>query len=347
MFDPDFCWTQWLQNRYFKILKFLIRSSNLITILTLGFFGLSACDLLEIEEAGYLVPPTADQDHLLPSQIIEVAGHKRTLHLRTFGDPNNPPVFVLHGGPGGDFRLLLPLQELADEYFIIMWDSRGAGLSERVTKEELSLDSLDDELDQLIALFSPRHKARLIGHSFGANVMVRYTAKHPEKVAQLILIEAGKLDQALSPASNGGAVSFSDGQDFFWQNEILTSTDHAAADYKAIDLLPKSARNWTCDRSVVSNYPFWRFGAYHYFVLMDHMNRLPDDYNWAEGIENFTGPMNILAGTCGALGAEFQHKTNIITLKRATLHPIQDAGHLSLFTEHANKTVSTLLELLE
>jgi pimeloyl-ACP methyl ester carboxylesterase len=62
-----------------------------------------------------------------------------------------------------------------------MWDSRGAGLSERVTEDELSIDRIDEELAEVKAALWPEDKVTLIGHSFAANVMARYTARHPGK----------------------------------------------------------------------------------------------------------------------------------------------------------------------
>lgn len=306
----------------------------------------TSCNTLSTEDPGALVPPTADQDPNLPQVEINVAKHNRDLHLQTFGNPENPSVFVLHGGPGSDFRLLLPLKALADSFFVVMWDSRGAGLSERVTKEELSIDSFDEEISKVKAAFSPDKKAILIGHSFGGNVMARYTARHPEEVDKLILIEPGKLDHSIDINHDGGAVGFLDGQDFFWQNEILTSKDHAAADYKAVEVLPKSSRNWTCNDSIVKDYPFWRYGTYHYFIVQKNTFLLDKDFNWASGISEFKGPITVIAGTCGALGKQFQNKTNLVTLPRANFQAIEGAGHLSLFTDYDGQTVAAIRSAL-
>ncbi len=266
---------------------------------------------------GALVPPTADQDPNLPQIEVNVSNHSRALHLQTFGNPDNPTLFVLHGGPGADFRMLLPLKALADRFFVVMWDSRGAGLSERVSEEELTIDSFNEELAEVKAALSPDEKLTFIGHSFGGNVMVRYAAKHPEDVKQLILLEPGKFDLSIDEKNTGGAVSFLDGQDFFWQNELLTSKDHAVADYKAVEALPKSSRNWTCDDSIIENYPFWRFGTYHYYILQQNTLQLAKNFNWASGIDQFKGPITIIAGSCGALGEHFQKKTNLLTLPQA------------------------------
>ena len=318
---------------------------HLIRLLPLLILVMNGC-AKNTETPGNLVPPTADQDSSLPQIKIHVAGHDRSIHLQTFGNPANPPVFVLHGGPGADFKLLLPLKALADNFYVIMWDSRGAGLSERVSKEELSLESFDEEVSQVKAAVAPNKKITLIGHSFGAAILARFTARHPEQVEQLVLIEPGKLDNALAPKSDGGAVSYLDGQDFFWQNELLTSSDHAAADYKAIEVLPKSSRNWTCNNSIIENYPMWRFGAYHYYIVLQNAYKLPGDYNWAKGIENFKGHITIIAGTCGALSEDFQRKTNLKTLPGASFTSIIGAGHITLFTDFTEQTIKAIKNAL-
>ena len=63
---------------------------------------------------------TVDDDSSLPS--ITFDGY--TFHSETFGNPENPIVVALHGGPGGDYRYMLPLEELSDDYFVIMYDQR-------------------------------------------------------------------------------------------------------------------------------------------------------------------------------------------------------------------------------
>ncbi len=71
---------------------------------------------LDPDKAGNLVPETVDQDSSIAS--IEVAG--TMLHSETFGDPSDPMLMVLHGGPGADYRSLLPLQALADDgYYVV------------------------------------------------------------------------------------------------------------------------------------------------------------------------------------------------------------------------------------
>lgn len=50
--------------------------------------------------------------------------------------------------------------------------------------------SLDLYVEWVLAQLPPRQAVILIGHSFGGQLAVRLTARHPERVAQLILISA-------------------------------------------------------------------------------------------------------------------------------------------------------------
>lgn len=133
------------------------------------------------------VPRTASDDPSLASREV---GHVK-LHVRTSGDPNNPPVLVLHGGPGGDHRCLLPLEALADRYHVVFYDQRGSGLSERVGEDRLKLADFYAELDAVVDHFGRGRTVSLIGHSWGAMLASGYVGQHPEKVDHVVLAEPG------------------------------------------------------------------------------------------------------------------------------------------------------------
>jgi proline iminopeptidase len=315
----------------------MINMMKWLAILFISLLTLSCAKF--IESSGAIVPPTASEDPALPQLTINVLGHSRKLHLQTFGIVSNPPLFVLPGGPGADFRLMLPLKALADSFYVVMWDPRGAGLSERVPKEELTFDSFIEEIAAVKNQLATNKRVSLIGHSFGALLITRYASEHPKEVDKLVLIEPGWINHAKGTRDKGGGINFSDGQQFFWSNELLTSTDHAAADYKAIDLLPKAYRSYTCDNKSVTNEPMWRFGAYHYHIVTKNDRQLPNDYSWAKGIENFSGHITVIAGTCGANAEAYQRENNMADLHDASLRVISGAGHISLFLEYAQQLV--------
>ncbi|HKP55765.1 MAG TPA: alpha/beta fold hydrolase [Polyangiales bacterium] len=151
----------------------------------------------DLDALGALVPPTAAEDPELPRERIELGGREVWLHVETSGDPSRPVVFVLPGGPGGDFRSLRSLQALADEYFVVVWDQHGCGLSERMSRaSELDLDTFDADIDAVREKYAADRTVTLIGHSFGGQIATQYAARHAEHVDRLVLFEPGPLTGA-------------------------------------------------------------------------------------------------------------------------------------------------------
>lgn len=136
------------------------------------------------------VLPTVIHDPTLPA--IELNG--RRFHSEAHGDPADPVVVVLHGGPGGDYRSLLPLAALADRFRVVFYDQRGAGLSERVPPEELTAETALADLDAIIEHHSPDGPVSLIGHSWGATLAAGYCRSRPDRVRAAVLAEPGYLD---------------------------------------------------------------------------------------------------------------------------------------------------------
>ena len=54
------------------------------------------CDTHQLDDPGLLVPKTVDEDPSLPSIFV----NGTQLHAETYGDPHNPMIVVLQGGPG-------------------------------------------------------------------------------------------------------------------------------------------------------------------------------------------------------------------------------------------------------
>src|SRR5262245_5054103 len=154
-------------------------------------FGAAACDTMSPGDPGNLVPRTVAEDLSLPA--IEMNGSR--FHVQTFGNPAKPVIVFLHGGPGADYRSLLRLGDshnnysLADDYFLVFWDQRGAGLSRRHSRESLTLDLYLDDLNALVNRYSAGRKVFLIGHSWGGMFATQYINKYPQRVAGAVLIE--------------------------------------------------------------------------------------------------------------------------------------------------------------
>jgi proline iminopeptidase len=141
---------------------------------------------------GNLVPRTVTEDPTLPQ--LAVAGTH--LHAESFGPAGAPTVVVLHGGPGADYRSMLPLKALADDgYKVVFWDQRGAGLSERHDASTYTMTGYLEDLRQVIEqMATPGQPFVFIGHSWGAMYATWFINEHGDYGGRLqgaILSEPG------------------------------------------------------------------------------------------------------------------------------------------------------------
>ncbi|QQX78457.1 alpha/beta fold hydrolase [Shewanella sp. KX20019] len=114
-----------------------------------------------------------------------------TLSAKLWGSQDKPLILALHGWLD-NANSFLPLSRYLTNYQIMAIDWPGHGLSEhRPGKYPLHwIDYLYD-LDALLdALPQHQQPIAILGHSLGGIIASAYTSAFPEKVDQLILIEA-------------------------------------------------------------------------------------------------------------------------------------------------------------
>jgi len=110
-----------------------------------------------------------------------------TLHYQQVGQ--GPDLVMIHGLTGNlaVWHLkIIPL--LWDDFRILTYDLRGHGYSDLPPTGYSPDDMATDLGDLLDALDIER--ATLIGHSFGADIALYFALRHPERVKQVIAIEA-------------------------------------------------------------------------------------------------------------------------------------------------------------
>ena len=115
----------------------------------------------------------------------------QTIYSNAYGNPNNPPIIYIHGGPRGNATLFegTTAQTLADKgYYVIVYDRRGEGRS-KDTNAKFTFQESANDLNYLINKYN-LSKVTLIGHSFGGIVATLYTKNNTEKVEKLILVGA-------------------------------------------------------------------------------------------------------------------------------------------------------------
>jgi proline iminopeptidase len=98
---------------------------------------------------------------------------------------SGPPLILCHGGPGlwDMFGDLVPL--LAGQARVIQWDQRGCGRSQQ--RGPYSLAQSVADLDAVRASLAAGRVA-LLGHSWGAQLALRYALDHPDRVSRLVYL---------------------------------------------------------------------------------------------------------------------------------------------------------------
>ena len=106
---------------------------------------------------------------------------------------DNPPMILLHGGPGFSEtpffrRYNAPLEK---GLTVVYWDQRGAGKSAdpKITKSAMTVERFVADLDELVGAVCARvgqPKVVISGHSWGSVLGPLYATRFPEKVAAYV-----------------------------------------------------------------------------------------------------------------------------------------------------------------
>ncbi len=98
-----------------------------------------------------------------------------------------PPLFLLHGGPGGDHAgFKSTVAELADVAQLVYVDHRGSGRSAAADPTTYTLDENIDDVDALRDYLG-LDSICLLGSSYGGMVAQGYAIRFPERVSNLVL----------------------------------------------------------------------------------------------------------------------------------------------------------------
>jgi proline iminopeptidase len=178
--------------------------------------SLTACCLLLISILVVACAATPDGESSIEdgpgasdvARELRVRVGKADLYVRELGV--GPLAIVLHGGPDFDCRYLLPeMDRLAERFRLVYYDQRGRGRSASgVRAQDVSLESEIADLDAVRQHFGPS-PVTLVGHSWGSVLALEYALRHPEHVAQLVLLNPAPASRAdflaYLQSRNGGA----------------------------------------------------------------------------------------------------------------------------------------------
>ncbi len=302
--------------------------------------ALTACGgLLDPDEPGNLVPQTVEENPLLPH--IAVAG--TLLHSQTFGDPADPMIMVLHGGPGSDYRNLLALQDLAaDGFYVVFWDQRGAGLSQRHDAHIYTLDLYLEDLRLVIEHYTSRPDQPIvfIGHSWGAMYATWFINEYGDyggRIQGAILSEPGaftkrQLDHYMDDLMGSLDILGEKVNDATWLYRFMSPADHARADYMA---MAASAGGTPAEHLDSDNpSPSWRAG----FVVNRKLFDLVEDqgFDWTTDLGAFSRPVLFLRGELNESMPLEQQQELASSYPDATIETIAGVGHEMIWERPAD-----------
>ena len=105
---------------------------------------------------------------------------------RVSGDAGRTPLLCLHGGPGSTHHYFAPLERLAGERQVVLYDQLGCGRSPADGEVEWSLALFLEELDALRAHLG-LDRVHLLGTSWGGMLALEHALARQETLATLIL----------------------------------------------------------------------------------------------------------------------------------------------------------------
>lgn len=295
------------------------------------------------------VAPTVENDPSL--EFVELQGYK--FHVRTFGDRGLPPVVVVHGRPGGDAKYLYPIQDLAKDHHLIFYDQRGTGLSPRVDKDALTLDSSLEDLHQIVSHYGGQGQVKLIGHSWGAMLVVGYLGKYPERVSHAVVVEPG----ILNPVSAKAFVDRFKASQTWWDAlplvkyillaPFVSSKDgHERFDYVMTRLMnrAKPGGPYQCAGESMPPNAFARAGyaAFQNMLkpVLDRPERFTQDLT--KNIAAYRGRLLMLSSECSFIGYRYQQAFHIPSLPAQTLHWEAKAMGHNMLTLNPAWSVATI-----
>jgi proline iminopeptidase len=119
---------------------------------------------------------------MLPIPAPRASGFTSTtsvpLYWAEYGDPDAPPLLLLHGGPGASHEYLLPqMLELAKEHRLVCYDQRGGGRS-RHDDDRVPITWQDQVADVArVATELAIDPLTMVGYSWGALLALLYSVE--------------------------------------------------------------------------------------------------------------------------------------------------------------------------
>jgi len=121
------------------------------------------------------------------SDFLDVHGLR--YHVRRWGDPSAPTLFMLHGWMDVSASFQFIVDALRGGWHVVAPDWRGFGLSGWAEGARYRLLDLYADLERILDHYQPRGEVDLVGHSMGGNVAWLYAGIRPARVRTVVSLD--------------------------------------------------------------------------------------------------------------------------------------------------------------
>lgn len=135
------------------------------------------------------------------SEFVALRG--LNMHVRHWGNPDAPKLFMVHGWMDVAASFQFVVDCLAQDWHVIAPDWRGFGLTEYPAVESYWFPDYVADLDAILHHYSPEQPVNLLGHSMGGNIAMIYAGVRPERIAKLINLEGFGMPMTQSKQAPG------------------------------------------------------------------------------------------------------------------------------------------------
>lgn len=127
-------------------------------------------------------------DYDFEGKRLDVSG--ASMHYLDEGDPDAPPVVMVHGNPTWSYYYRGLVRALRGTHRCIVPDHIGCGRSDKPSAEQYRyvLDQRVADLDALIEHTQPKGKINLVVHDWGGMIGFTWAVRNPERVDKIVVL---------------------------------------------------------------------------------------------------------------------------------------------------------------
>lgn len=259
------------------------------------------------------------------AQDAFVTANGLRLHVREWGSVDASPVLLLHGLTGNAWEWDPIADALADRYHVLALDQRGHGMS--AWASDYAPDRMVEDIDAIVSALG-LGRLSIVGHSMGGINAYLYTARHPEVVERLVIVDIGP--DSITPAAAA-----------LWHDALRASAgatygepEEAVAEWRAANPRAREPElrhfvRYNLGQDVDGGWR-WRFDGAH---LGSFITGAPDAAEQWTALQGVTCPTLVIRGADSEVLRASSAARMVRELARGDVVEIPLAGH-DLTVEH-------------